>query len=49
MQVEEAIGSEGSSRRFVSHEHRGQGEMAGGEAGLIGRVCYGLCGRLYFP
>ena len=49
MQVEEAIGAEGSSQTFVSLAHTGQGQLAGREAGLAGSVCYSLCGRLYFP
>lgn len=38
MQVEEAIGAEDSSQKFVSLEQGGQGEMTGGEGGLVGRV-----------
>lgn len=47
MQVKEVIGAEGSRQKFVQRERRGQGEMAGGEAGLGGRVCYSCI--LYFP
>lgn len=34
----EARGAEGSRQNFVRLEHRGQEEMAGGEAGVVGKV-----------